>query len=415
MRIIINELRKIWNFKILAIIIALCAIYFSLSMMDYIRWYPSGAWFGHVEFAHHLTENYGPSLNMEDFEDFLTYRDVIVAELDQFFEANAFFRELEISGFDDLQNFREYYGPRYETLTDEERSRFYAVSLELGYIVRTEQYGDLTSQNVTPDAYNKINSFYNLVSFYQINIIMEDEWPSHIDSFIARHPLSEAEYNRLTQIRDSGELTSIMTQHTLFHAWRYARGLAMLVVLVTLIMVSSLVTSDRANRVNWLQYSSRQGRKIFGKQFLAVLISAVVVTTILVIVFAAVFAAMTGMYAFWNNGINSFMGATFHWLSITFGQYVLLMVVVMYMISIGAAAFAFILARFSTNMIRLMFKIIPLFTVLVVLSNRVLDNFLQVVVGGDAFMQGVLLLLVLTVGFTAAVVVVVREKKFELV
>jgi len=416
MRIIAYELKKIWNIKILGIIIALSVIYFSLSMNDWIRLYSSGRWFGNVELAHHLTENYGSSLSLEDFEDFLNYRDLIVAELDQFFQANAFFAEMGILSFDDLQDFRGYYGSQFETLNDEERNIWNAVFLELGYIVRTEEYGDLTSENETPEAYNKINSFYNIVSFYHTNITRETEWPSHIDSFIEWHQLNESEYRRLTEIRDSGELTSIMTHHTLFHTLRYARNLAALIVFVTLILVSTLVASDRASRVNWLQYSSKQGRRIFCKQFLAVLISAVGATTILVIIFAGIFAATTNAHAFWHNVINSFMGGSnFHWLSVTYGQYVLLMVGVMYLLSVGAAALAFVLSRFSHNNIRLILKIIPLFVAIDMLSNRVLNNFLVVYIGGNSHMQVSLLVALMIAGIVTGIMVVRREKRAELI
>jgi len=413
MRILIYELKKIWNIKIIGIIVVLCVIYFGLSLMDEIRWYPRGTWFGSVDFAHHLTENYGTSLSLEDFEDFLLYRDIIAIELDSFFIENAFYAEVGILSFDDLQAFREYYGSRYEELSTEERNRFRNVSLELGYIVRTEEYGDLTSENETPVAYIKINSYYNVVSFYEINIIGCEERLAHISSFMEWQPPSQREYQRLTEIRDSGELTSIMPQMTLFHTWRYARGLSVLVVLVTLVLVSSLVVSDRSSRVNWLQYSSKEGRKVFGKQFLAVLISALGATTVLVAVFIGVFAARTGVYAFWGNGINSFLGATFHWLSITFLQYVLLMAGVMYLLATASAALAFVCSRFSINMIRLMFKIIPLFVVAVMVSNWVLDDFLVVFVGGNVLLQAGVVLGLVVLAAAVGVFIVRRERLVE--
>jgi len=413
MRIIFGELKKIWNIKILAIIVFLCTAYFTLSMYDWIRWYPSDNWFGNVEFAHHLTENYGTSLSLEDFEDFLNYRDTILLELDPFFQSNHFFIEQGITGFDDLLAFRQYYGARYETLTNEERNLFYTASLELGYIVRTEQYGDLVSENQTPDAYNKMTSFNNVVGLYSTNIVGED-WPSHIDTILAWQEVSQREYTRLTQIRDSGELASIITHHTLFHTWRYTRSLAALNTLATLILVSTLITADRANRVNWLQYSSKQGRRIFTKQFIAVLASAVGITTITALTFAGLFAMLTGVGAFWNNGINSFMGGSLHWLSVTYGQYVILMVGIMYVLSVGAAALAFVMSRFSNNMIRLIFKIIPLLVAAVVLSNWVLGDFLTIFAGGNAHLQLGLVVAVLAVALVIGVVIVQREKLVEL-
>jgi len=415
MRIILNELKKMWTAKILVIIVVLCTVYFGLSMNDWIRWYPNDTHFGNVKFAHHLTENYGTTLSLEDFEDFLEYRNVILVYLDPFFQSNAVFEEARIFGFDDLVDFRQYFSSQYETLNDEERNLFYSVSLELGYIVRTERYGDLTSEVQTPDAYNKMTSFYNVVGLYQTNIIGDDTFSPHIDSFMTQSFLSEREVQRLAEIRDSGELKSIMSWHTLFHTLRYFQGLAALVILITLILVSALVTADRANRVSWLQYSSKQGRNILKKQFSAVLISAIGITTILVIIFSGIFGGLTGVHAFWNNGINSFMSGSFYWLSITYGQYVLLMIGIIYLLSLGTATFAFILSRFSQNMIKLIFKIIPLFAFMVMLSNWILGYFLIISAGGNVLLQMLSLIITLIVGMIAALFVIHREKRFELV
>lgn len=385
MRIIINELKKMWNVKILVIIIALCSVYFVASLHDWIRLYPRGTWFGSVDIAHHLTEHYGTTLELGDFENFLEFRQVIIEELDLFVQSNAFFNEIGAYSFDDLEDIRQQLAIRYESLSDDELRKFHNISLELGYIVRTARYGNLTSENETPVAYLKLRSFENAESHYRNNILGEFEWPSFIDGFMEWNPLNYREQQRLIEIRDSGEMLNIMAQDTTFHAWGYARSLAVLVVLITLILTAPLVSTDRANGINWLQYSSKQGRSILKKQFIAVLISAIIMTTILVASFISIFLITTESHVFWNNGINSFLSPTFHWLSITFGQYVLLMIAVMYLISIGTATCAFLLSRFSPNMIKLLFKVIPFFIVAFMLSNWILSDFLVVSVGGNAF------------------------------
>lgn len=418
MRIIVNELKKMWKVKILVIIIALCAAYFAASLHGWIRVYPRGTWFSFVDIAHHLTEHYGSTLEQEEFESFIAHRETILDELDVFIQANALFSAMEIFSFNDLQDARQRLGLRYDTLSDEERSQFHGISLELGYIVRTERYGDLVSENETPEAYLRLRRLDDAVHRYRTNILGDDgtwEWGSSIDSFMQRNPLNEQEYQRLTEIRDSGELLNIVARDTVWNTWQYTRSLAVLVILITLILVSPLVTTDRANRVNWLQYSSKQGRNILKKQYIAVLLSAVGMTTILVTVFIGVFMLTTEVYAFWNNGINSFLTDTFHWLSVTFGQYMLLMVGVMYVLSIGSATFAFVLSRFSPNMIRLMFKVIPFFIAALMLSNWVLDNFLAIHIGGNLLVQISSLLVSLAFGGVIALIVLCREKRVEIV
>ena len=412
MRIIANELKKIWNVKTL-IIIALLSTLFFTSMSGYLMHYPRGTWLSGVDFAHHLTERYGTTLKREDFEDFLNYREVIVEELNPFFQSNTLLAQAGIFNYNDLDDLRQDFGMRYDTLSDEERSLLHLTSLELGYIVRTEQYGDLVSVNETPIAYIKMRSFSNIVGLYQSNILGDTTWGSHIDSFIQHSPLSERETRRLIEIRDSGELLNIMDQDTIFIAWRYGLNLAILIILVTLTLVSPLITTDRANKVNWLQYSSKQGRKILKKQFIAVLISSLGMTTILVIIFGGIFGT-TEAQALWNNGINSFMSFPYHWLSITYGQYILLITGIIYLLSIGASAFAFVLSRLSQNVVKLMFKVIPLFVAAMLLSHWVLSEFLAIYLGGNIFGQMLAVVLLPVAGLISAAFVVRREIRAEL-
>ena len=413
MRIIANELKKMWNVKILAIIVVLSTLYFFGSLVDWINFYPRGTWFFNVDFAHHLTENYGATLEQDEFEDFLNYREVIVPQLDKFISSNQLFANAGIFSYSDYQDFRLDFGLRYNELDEEERSLWYAIMLEWGNTIRTSAGEMLVSDNVAPEAYIKMINFDNVVGLYRANIIGDTDWGSNIDSFIENTQLNEYEIQRLTEIRDSGELLNIMVWHTTYHTLRYAQNLAALVILITLILVSPLITTDRANRVNWLQYSSKQGRGILKKQFIAVLISAVGMTTILVIVFAGAFST-TGVQAFWNNGINSFMSGTFHWLSITFGEYVLLMIGIIYLLSIGTAAFAFILSRLSQNMIKLIFKVIPLFVAALMLSSYLLRDFLVIKIGGNVLAQIFSLIVFLIAGMVIAALVLNKEKRVEL-
>ena len=417
MRIIICELKKIWTPKILGIITLICALFYITSMHHQLQWYQRGTWADTVDFAHHLTENYGAILLQEDFEDFLNYRDVIVQELDLFIASNQFFSTIGIYNFNDYENFRTQMGEIYFYHTEEQRQLWIGVALEWGYLIRTEIGGetvDIAPENEIPISYARMIQFGNIVGIYHTNIILEDEWPTWIYLFMELAPLSERESQRLIEIRDSGELLNIMTQSTMRTTWEYGRSVATLIILVTLVLVSPLIVKDRTTKVNWLQYSSKQGRSVLKKQLIAIIISAVIITTIIISVFAGIFSTLE-TWAFWNNGINSFMSVPFHWLSITYGQYVLLIVAVIYLLSVGTAVFAFVLSRYSQNMVRLMFKIIPLFVATQMLSSLVLTSFLAIFEGGNVIQQTVSLLSAFVVALAVAAFIVRNEKRVEIV
>ena len=414
MRVIVNELKKIWNIKILAII-AFASVFFIVLTNGYIDAYPRGTWFFEVDFAHHLTENYGTTLSHSDFEDFLNYEKTIIQEVNKFIASRQVFVGAGIFDFTDYLAFREETGLLYDTLTDEELKQRVIITGEMGYTTRLRDGTDIRVNPYEPSlAYRKLVSFGNVAALYRRNVLRDTDWGTFIDNFIAHTPLDEREMQRAVEIRDSGELTNILSYWTMFHTWRYVRQVAVLVILATLILVSQLITTDRANQVNWLQYSSKQGRNIFKKQFIAVSISSVFITTILITVFSAIFVAATDVHELWNNGINSFLSFRFYWLSITFGEYIILTIGVMYLLSIGAATFAFVMSRFSSNKIRLLFKVVPLFIAAMMLSNWILSEFLEIYVGGDWLLQLSSLAAASVAGFGFSLFVVRREKMAEL-
>ena len=415
MRIVIEELKKIWTIKILGIIALLSILYIIPVLTGYMTVYPRGIWMLDVDFAHHLTENYGPRLEHEDFIDFLNYEENIIYEVNQFIASRQVFSDAGIFDLDDFREFQAETWRLHDYLSDEELIQRVTITGEMGGITRLLDGTDLHPNPYEPSiAFSKWISFGNVVASYQTNALRETEWDCRIDSALRHSNLSEREAQRLIELRDSSEMKNIMPFSAITLAWRHGQLLAAIALLATLVLVSQIVTTDRANRVHWLQYSAKEGRAILRKQFAAMLISAIGITTVYVIVFAGILSTLD-VQAFWGNGINSFMSWHFHWLSITFGQFCLLIIGVVYVLSIGAAALAFILARFSSNRVRLMFKIVPLFVGAIILANWVLEHFLTVSVGGNWVLQLAVLGGLMVAGVSAALLIVRREKRVELV
>ena len=322
-----------------------------------------------IEFSHYLTQRFGAVIGQDDFEEMLRQHDEIIAEIMQSMRLGA----------GDSGNATMFHEDGNHSIPSNQRlAEAVFDGIVCGYLDRHDLIDRFIESNIRGNA-----------------------------------PLREMRIRRLLRIRENDASKSLLNPSTFYHTLEYAQSLSILVILATLILVSRLVTTDRANRINWLQYTSKQGRGILKKQLIAVILSAVGMTTLLVFIFAGIYS-VTGLYAFWNNGINSFMGFPYHWLSVTFGQYCLIITGVMYLLSVGAAVFAFILSRFSRNIILLMFKVIPFFISAVLLSNWLLREFLSLFTEINIFTQLSVFAFTLIAGTAAALAVICREKRFEL-
>ena len=175
---------------------------------------------------------------------------------------------------------------------------------------------------------------------------------------------SQKEKDRLAAIRETEEYENTVA---------YSVNLAILSVLAVLTLVSPLIVTDRARHVHLLQYTAKHGRKILQKQLIAVLLSAFMLTTLLLAVFGAIYGT-NGTWVFWNSGLTSFLNSSIFWYEITYGQYIIIYIVLLYILCLGTAALAFVLSRHSRNLITLILKLILVFGSLVFLCSLAFIN-----------------------------------------
>lgn len=153
------------------------------------------------------------------------------------------------------------------------------------------------------------------------------------------------------------------------------------------------------------------------KQLIAVLLSAFVLTTVLLAVFGVIYGT-NGIWVFWNSGLTSFLNSYISLFEMTYGQYIMIYMILLDVLCLGAAALASVLSRYSKNRITLILKLVPVFAVLALLCYVVFENpfslthFLYrmtVIPGIESIVCG----LVFLAGGTLALYLVRREKKVD--
>ena len=396
---IIAELRKIWNAKSLAVVVFMCVLYFITFMRPWVKTDQIEKLQSVDLVPRVLTERFGARIEQDEFQELVYFRDMLIADVDVFIASNPLLAEAGINTFADAQFLMDAaLWVDYDTLTEAER------------IIRDELYdmflwpadGSLPSNLDAVVAFHKALSVNSLTEAYERRVQANGEWHRTIDFMLENLPFSEHSRQRLIAISDSDDFRSIMGFDVIIYTWSYGLRLAILVILSTLILISPLVTTDKMARVHLLQYSSRAGRKIHQKQLAAMLISTLGLTTVLVLIFSMIFS-LNETHVFWNNGLNSFMFPHFYIYSITYGQYTLLLIGVIYLLSIGAASFAFIISMLSKNMTTLLFMIVPFFIIAAVFAHRILTNFLAAFRSGSSFLQIIALVAALVVGLVVAI------------
>jgi hypothetical protein len=347
--IILHEIKKIWSLKVLAVIAVLCALWYFMFLEFSIKHYPNGHPSTEIaDLMIEINEHFGRTVTAEQIEPFLAERQAALEdEANQFIQARP---EYAAQGIYNYQDFEEWRQQDWDDLTEE----FWALN---DLFVHSKE-SDKLGFRIQAPAY--VQESWDGVL---LRLERELEWAANDRG---------RQRQRINEIIETGEYQGTMDGGAWSNTITYFCSLAILIALSTLLLISPLIAADRMRNVHHLQYTSKLGRRIMWKQLVAVLVSSALFTTVMLSVFGAIYST-TGVFRYWNHGLVSFhMGSPVTLFPITFGGYVLAMVAMVYALSLSVAMIAFVISRFSRNLITAAIKVIPVFIVLWFLYNRVL-------------------------------------------
>jgi len=371
MRVVRHEIRKIWNVKMLAVTVVFCIMFIlafdSSSLFNRIRnvdFSRSDAFLetAALDLQHMLSPEllerqrqfYIQGMASDDLFAFAAQsREAFLAEANAFIAHTPIFAE---SGIHYTNSIRDLWDKAMET---EARVEIFLLMLgaESGYVGIMLENVSVLNSNLRDFGEDRTRQFLAM-SLERVN----------------RLEPNERQHARLTEILENAEYRGTLHGDIFWSVTDLLRQVSLLLIIASLILHSTLVTTDRMRNMLPLHYHTKVGRRIGMRQFAATLVSSVLLATIVLAGFGLALA-QAGVFAYWNEGITSHLThfgpgsiAAGFW-PITFGNYLLIRVALCYALCIGAAAVAFALSRYSRNLITLAIKSVPVFIALVSLHN----------------------------------------------
>ena len=394
MRIILNEIKKIWNLKLLLVAFIISGLFYTIFMSNFIVLFKNGhSITEEIEYAMEMSERYGTEITDEEFSDFMSERQSLISEAEEYIDKFPIFSEVGIYNFEDYERIHEK-----DDQTEREYEAIWTLLGEKGNYVRF-----------------KIQALDSIEERY-------DGYPEYVlDRGLNSEDTPKRELARLREIKEKEEYLNIMDAYSFENTISYSIYLGILTILITLVLVSPLVVNDRSGNIHLLQYSSKNGRRNLLQQFISIIISAFTITTLMVLIFGAIYTT-NGTFVFWNNGLTSFLNVAvdFFWFDLTYGQYIIYYILLLYILSISSAMIAFVISRFSQNLIALIMKLIPVFSVFCLISFNVFFKTFSNVnffyrLTGLPWLEPIVCLFVLIIGLTSSVYILRREKKVDLI
>lgn len=339
MRLFMQELKKLWQPGLVALLVLAGGIWLAAAGIAYVK--PANP-DTKIALGRELAVQYGPTLEDDEFAALQAQLPALRAELDAAVARHPLAQQYGITGYAALEQF----------LADTETPL-----PEGSYVLNPE---DLANRPATP----------------------AHEAALQIMTGIGRDEPAFARCTALENACDRYQAASASAGQ----GWRgilpapadtdtlaYAEQCLVWIVLSVLVLVSCPLVGDRAAGMRALQWSSKCGRRILAVQLGAALLSALVWVALNLCVFAALFRR-NGYGLFDAAQMGSFLADGQIAVDLRYGGWCLLLMGLCLPLGLGTAALGFFAARYSDSRIGMVLKLIPLGVAAVLFSIRSVEN-----------------------------------------
>lgn len=295
MRILFYELKKIFEFKKVLILIGICLIIFQMYISFYFKYFPNGSDKYAFNVSLQMLNDYGSSMDKEEYSHFKGRYEQEKQAAEQFIQNNE---RLANAGVTTYNQFR----------TMDSHIKQSDLSDYIMFEIKVDLFWELQAREHIMERYEGIDR--------------------------DRGYLNEQQLKRFEQLQQTGAITSIFPDSVHYNYDQSISYTAALILISIMFMIAPVYIRDRINRVQELQYASRTGRNLFVAKLMASLIAAFIIITTELVCFFVLYAGNQTSPWFPVN-INSFDNTGTSWYDLTFLQYIALTVGIIY--ALGAA------------------------------------------------------------------------------
>lgn len=350
MNLLIYELKKIWNWRMIVIISVMGVLVWFTFLKDSLDSYDSLSKYGiYGSYQNEMFELYGDILDSEELDsyDIPGKKAEVIEELNDIISTESIFKENNITTYEEYVMFHEEISNASVRIVDEEKGS------ELLTIMQEKLENNAQSlEELYASPLNKLHALITLEGTY---IFYKDYLQTrYIDN--DSRPVVVQAANHILDINNGNLIRYDLTSNFS----NYVAGIGVFSLISITILIAPFLTMDRMWGVNLIQYSSHVGRKIFSIQLVVTIFSAAFLSFLLIVLAYIPFMA-NGAIDYWEASVMAFHPGPggLQLYDITFGQYACLLAGIVILFNLCAATFTFVLARFSQNIIVMMMKIVP--------------------------------------------------------
>ena len=338
MRIIINEIKKLFNLKILLILGLIVFIIWKIFISFWIEVFPNGSEKPDFNLSVEMLKDYGITMDEKEFEDFKEKSALREKEADEYLKGDKEAQELGIKSYRELRE-----------------------SLDKG---KTDEKVEALHSKI----YFKDNVylFWEMQSRESLIASYEDYLNRHYELYSSE----TNRYKRLEELEKGDQPKSVLSYVTFLNYDYLITNFSILVVVTLAFIISPIFLRDEKNKVNLLQYSSKTGRKIGSKKVISAIITAFGISTLELIILFLMYIPNDTLQ-FWNCSINSKFNYMVSWFDLTFGQYIMLTILVIYIITFVVTSVSLFVSSKVKNYVALIGIQVPILGALIMFLDNI--------------------------------------------
>jgi hypothetical protein len=341
MRVVISEIKKIFNLKMVLLLIIINIVMYFLFIEFNVKYFPNGRPAGDIyRIMVQMQKDYGTQMNSEEFENFKSIYNKKVKEADEYIKEHKEFGEIGI------ENYNEFRKAGDTKMNDKSREKFQKLSNGIFFDKGVDLFWELQARAL-------------IIQQYQRGAFSIYEFPT------------TKQIARIKEIINNKSDISVFNGVILDNYNDLIFCVSMTILLSIIFMISPIFLKDNKRNITPLQYTTKRGRKLFKSKVVAGIIGALIISTIqLICTFILYSHNNVGM--FFSSNINS-STSSLSWYDLTFIQYIVITVVAVYLLAFVVTIMTMLISGLVHNYIALVGIQLPIVFLLfkVVLSNAV--------------------------------------------
>ncbi|WP_419394004.1 hypothetical protein [Cytobacillus praedii] len=344
MRIIIEEMKKIFHPVMLLICLLINLLMYYIFIDFDISVFPNGRPATDMyNIGIEMVDKYGHELDENELKDFTKVLQQEIKKADKYIQADKEFSNLGITSY------REFIDMRKE---NQENPEIELLSSKIMFDKEIDLFWEIPQRENVIEKMEFVNERYGYSDLVQLPTSKQDQ--------------------RIQEIIQSGKVNAIFPSYPVEYNFQtISQSIAITILVSVIFMISPIFIRDYKNNMFGLQYSSKIGRGLVLKKVTAGMLATFIITTFLIIVYYGLYST-NDIGMFLESEINSFMG-TVYWYDFSFLQLIIMTILLTYVITLSLSLLAIFVSSICKNYISIIGIQLPLFAVLYwLIKKRVL-------------------------------------------